>query len=76
MRAMEKSSKRASAAGLDGKRYSVHSLRTGLVTGAYAASVSYQRIVDQTGQSTLPIVPHYVHEANLFKNNPVAFLGL
>jgi len=68
--------KRATAAGLDGKRYSAHSLRAGLVTGASAAGVSDKRIMDQTGHRSLPMVHRYAREAELFKNNPAAFLGL
>ncbi len=68
--------KRAKAAGLDGKRYSAHSLRAGLVTGASAAGVSDKRIMDQTGHRSLPMVHRYAREAELFKNNPAAFLGL
>ena len=68
--------KRARDAGLDGKRYSAHSLRAGLVTGASAAGVSDKRIMDQTGHRSLPMVHRYVREAELFKNNPAAFLGL
>ena len=68
--------KRARAAGLDGKRYSAHSLRAGLVTGASAAGVSDKRIMDQTGHRSLPMVHRYAREAELFKNNPAAFLGL
>lgn len=68
--------KRARSAGLDGKRYSAHSLRAGLVTGASAAGVSDKRIMDQTGHRSLPMVHRYAREAELFKNNPAAFLGL
>ncbi len=68
--------KRAKAAGLDGKRYSAHSLRAGLVTGASAAGVSDKRIMDQTGHRSLPMVHRNAREAELFKNNPAAFLGL
>jgi hypothetical protein len=67
--------KRAKAAGLDGKRYSAHSLRAGLVTGASAAGVSDKRIMDQTGHRSLPMVHRYAREAELFKNNPAAYLG-
>ncbi len=68
--------KRARMAGLDGKRYSAHSLRAGLVTGASSAGVSEKRIMDQTGHRSLPMVHRYAREAELFKNNPAAFLGL
>ena len=64
--------KRARSAGLDGKRYSAH--WTG--DGASATGVSDKRIMDQTGHRSLPMVHRYAREAELFKNNPAAFLGL
>jgi integrase len=73
--------KHARAAGLDGKRYSAHSLRATLVTGASTVGVSEKRvsekrIMDQTGHRSLPLVHRYTREADLFKCNPAAHLGL
>jgi hypothetical protein len=51
-------------------------LETHLVTGSVAACVCDRRIMDQGDYRSLPMVHRYARRAELFKNNPGAFLGL
>ena len=68
--------KRAREAGLDGARYSAHSLRAGLVTGAALSGAADKKIMDQTGHKSVPMVHRYTRDSDLFKNNAAAYLGL
>ncbi len=69
-------SKRASAAGLDPTRYTGHSLRAGLVTGASEGGASDRTIMDQSKHSNLATVNRYKRRSGLFKNNAADYLGL
>lgn len=68
--------KRARAAGLDGTRYSGHSLRAGLATAASAAGASQKSIMDQGDWKSVQTVMRYVREGTLFKNNAASGVGL
>jgi integrase len=59
----------ASAAGLDGSKYSGHSLRAGLATSAAAAGVSGWKIKAQTGHKSDAMVGRYIRDGQLFKDN-------
>ena len=69
-------SKRARAAGLDPERYTGHSLRAGLVTGASEGGASDKTIMDQSKHSNLATVNRYKRRSGLFKNNAADYLGL
>jgi site-specific recombinase XerD len=64
------------AAGLDASEFAGHSLRSGLATSAAMAGASERSIMDQTGHRSLNMVRRYIRDGNLFRNNPVAVLGL
>jgi integrase len=66
----------ASAAGLDPKLYSGHSLRAGLVTSAARAGVPERVIMRTTGHKSIDMVLRYVRQANQFSENAVQALGL
>jgi site-specific recombinase XerD len=66
----------ARAAGLDGKRYAGHSLRSGLATSADMADVSERAIMAQTGHKSLPMVRRYIRDGSLFRRNTAAAVGL
>lgn len=66
----------AEAAGLDPKKYSGHSLRSGLVTAAAIAGVSERAIMQQTGHKSSAMVRRYIRDANLFRDNAAARIGL
>lgn len=68
--------RRAQAVGLDPKRYSGHSLRSGLATSAAAAGVSERAIMAQTGHRSLTVVRRYIREGSLFAENAAARVGL
>ncbi len=68
--------RRAQAVGLDPKRYSGHSLRSGLATSAAAAGVSERVIMAQTGHRSLTVVRRYIREGSLFAENAAARVGL
>jgi integrase len=66
----------AGAVGLDMDRFSGHSLRAGLVTSAAIAGVSERAIMNQTGHRSSVMVRRYVRDANLFRENAAARVGL
>jgi site-specific recombinase XerD len=68
--------RRARAAGLDPTRYSGHSLRAGLVTSAALAGASEIMIARQTGHRSMAVLRRYVREADMFRANAAAAVGL
>ena len=56
-------------AGLDSRKYSGHSLRSGFATSAAELGAEERSIMAMTGHKTTQMVRRYIHEANLFKNN-------
>ena len=56
-------------AGIDGKNYSGHSLRSGFATSAAESGVEERSIMAMTGHKSTEMVRRYIKEANLFKNN-------
>ena len=61
--------KYASLSGLDPKKYSGHSLRSGFATSTAASGAEERNIMAMTGHKTSQMVRRYIQEANLFKNN-------
>ena len=61
--------KYTSIAGLDSKKYSGHSLRSGFATSAAELGAEERSIMAMTGHKTTQMVRRYIQEANLFKNN-------
>ena len=55
--------------GLDSKKYSGHSLRSGFATSAAELGAEERSIMAMTGHKTTQMVRRYIQEANLFKNN-------
>ena len=69
--------KRYSAqAGLDGARYSGHSLRAGLVTQAAVNGVPEHAIMRQTRHKSTEVLRRYIRDAALFRQNASAGVGL
>lgn len=66
----------AAAANLDSKQFSGHSLRAGLATSAAQAGVSEPIIMQQTGRNNLTVLPRYIREGSLFRENAAAKVGL
>jgi len=66
----------AEAVGLEVDRFSGHSLRAGLVTSAAIAGASERAIMAQTGHRSSAMVRRYVRDANLFRENAAARVGL
>ena len=64
----------AGAAGLPAEKFSGHSLRSGLVTSAAKAGVSFQKIQDQTGHRSTAMLVRYIRDANVFENNAAGML--
>ncbi len=56
-------------AGIDGKNYSGHSLRSGFATSAADSGAEERSIMTMTGHKSTEMVRRYIKEANLFKNN-------
>jgi len=56
-------------AGLDSRKYSGHSLRSGFATSAAESGAEERNIMAMTGHKTTQMVRRYIKEANLFKNN-------
>jgi len=56
-------------AGLDPKKYSGHSLRSGFATSTAELGAEERSIMAMTGHKTTQMVRRYIKEANLFKNN-------
>ena len=61
--------KYTSIAGLDSKKYSGHSLRSGFATSTAELGAEERSIMAMTGHKTTQMVRRYIQEANLFKNN-------
>ena len=61
--------KYANLAGLDGSKYSGHSLRSGFATSTAESGAEERNIMAMTGHKTTQMVRRYIQEANLFKNN-------
>ncbi len=55
--------------GLDQKKYSGHSLRSGFATTTAESGAEERNIMSMTGHKTTQMVRRYIKEANLFKNN-------
>jgi integrase len=68
--------KLAERAGLDPAKYAGHSLPAGHATSAAASGASERSIMDQTGHRSVQMVRRYIREANLFRENSGAKLGL
>lgn len=68
--------KRTKGIGLDAAKYSAHSLRAGLVTSAAIAGVSDRSIMQQTGHKSHAMLMRYIRDANLFRENAAAKVGL
>jgi len=66
----------AGRAGLDAARYSGHSLRAGLATSAARAGRSDRAIMRQGRWSSRAMVDRYVREADLWRENAAAGIGL
>ena len=66
----------ASRVGLDPATFSGHSLRAGFATAAAQAEVPEWRIARQTRHRSLVILGRYIREANLFRKNAAAAVGL
>jgi site-specific recombinase XerD len=56
-------------AGLDPKKYSGHSLRSGFATSTAEMGAEERSIMAMTGHKTTQMVRRYIQEASLFKNN-------
>ena len=61
--------KYANLAGLNGKNYAGHSLRSGFATATAESGAEERHIMTMTGHKTTQMVRRYIKEANLFKNN-------
>ena len=61
--------KHALNAGLDDKKYSGHSLRSGFATSTAELGASERNIMAMTGHKSVDMVRRYIKEADLFKNN-------
>jgi len=68
--------KLAKAAGLDERKYSGHSLRSGLITTAANKGVDERSIMKQSGHKSLTVMRGYIQDATLFKNNAATDVGL
>ena len=64
------------AAGLDERKYSGHSLRSGLITTAANRGVDERSIMKQSGHKSLVVMRGYIQDATLFKNNAATHVGL
>ena len=68
--------RRAVEAGLPPGRYSGHSLRAGLVTGAAEMGVPDNKIMEQSKHKTLAALNRYKRTLGLFDDNAASYLGL
>jgi site-specific recombinase XerD len=66
----------AAAAGYDPEEFAGHSLRAGLATAAAIAGKSERAIMNQTGHKSTATLRRYIRDANLFRENAAAGLGL
>lgn len=68
--------RRAVAAGLEGERFSGHSLRAGFATAAAAAGVEERAIMKQTRHRSSATVRRYIRDGELFVRNLSQEVGL
>jgi site-specific recombinase XerD len=68
--------KYAASVGLDATEFAGHSLRSGLATSAAMAGASERSIMKQTGHRSEKMVRRYIKDGSLFRENPVALVGL
>jgi integrase len=68
--------KAAARAGLDPARLSPHGLRSGMVTQAAINGAEEYEIARITGHRSVAVLRKYVRDANLYRNNASARLGL
>jgi integrase len=66
----------AERAGIDAAGLSAHSLRSGLATAAAHAGCAERDIMRQTRHRSSSMVRKYIREAEIFRNNVSARLGL
>jgi integrase len=66
----------AGTVGLEPAAYAGHSLRAGLVTSAAIAGASERAIMNQTGHRSAAMVRRYSRDADLFRENAAARIGL
>jgi site-specific recombinase XerD len=66
----------SAAAGLDPAKYAGHSLRAGLVTQAAINEVPEYKIMRQTRHKSSAMVRRYIRDADLFRDNVSARVGL
>ena len=55
--------------GLDSKKYSGHSLRSGFATSAAESGAEERSIMAMTGHKSTEMVRRYIKAATLFKNH-------
>jgi integrase len=67
---------RATAAGMDPKKFAGHSLRAGFATSAALGGAPEWAILKQTGHRSRAMLDRYVRPAGRFRNNPVSYTGL
>ena len=60
--------------GLQTDLYGAHSLRHGFATYAALHGIEERIIMKQTRHKSVEMVRHYINEANLFVNNPIAMI--
>lgn len=63
--------KYVSKAGLDSKKFSGHSLRSGFATSAATAGIEERLIMAQTGHKSISVMRGYVQEGEMFLNHPL-----
>jgi len=68
--------KAARRAALDETQYAGHSLRAGHVTQAYLGGVREHTIMQQTGHRSSAVLRRYIRDADLYRDNSAAALGL
>lgn len=68
--------RRAAAAGLEGEKFSGHSLRAGFATAAAAAGVEERAIMKQTRHRSSATVRRYIRDGELFAGNLSEEIGL
>ncbi|MEO8179592.1 MAG: site-specific integrase [Deltaproteobacteria bacterium] len=66
----------AGSAGLDPRRYAGHSLRAGLITAAVRAGKSEALVMRQCRHKSVSVFRTYVRDADLFRENAAAGIGL
>jgi site-specific recombinase XerD len=66
----------AKSAGLDARQYSGHSLRAGLITSAVRAGKSEALVMRQSRHRSIGVFRTYVRDADLFRENAAAGIGL